>query len=899
MVQHIIVKELEHEYNMSLKRHSYRQVTNISPQAAMEIPSNSSNSNHSTKLASLSTILPDISKGSDFRNIIPLLPPDGSKAMSQMLVNMVLNHFSIMLGVLNSQSSIFHEQGETFIPVEKRNRKRKRNSSSNDENGDDIMGTAPNTNTYCASSSSSSSSSSSLSSSSSSSSSSNIASDENLLINKGANSLFDNPFRHSGLLTWAELNMSSYEGAFNFPMEVIMKNHIGEGNEPLGGAFHEINRYLPVSQDGGPALNVSNVLLTSTEKLSENMQCFKALTEVMFTTMGPFHAENSVMKAILKLFSYVLAQAMTLYGRIGEGKHKFTESVGRTEKTLQHMFLILDGFIIGAMKSFIAEVNDIFTSSEESLTVLFGEWLATRNAQTRTLFMFMTYFEQYYGYHYAIKDMDFDLFINFMLLSMEFDISTGDHHYIVIKAYQILELLSKSDLWKEQAGTFLFAINVSGVGTGYDQLLEFIHRNVNQTLGQATPACTLSRRLNRVSCTLPSAMRAKAASSSSNTAGKHEMDESKILWPKKVDLEKAKKLADAFISKGLYGKDLGQTLTEEGDTEARTPVFSCLLFKKSLSFKLGTIFSDGSAKGPAFFSGYTDAWADGKMEARDLWRLLLKGDIRLSLPKSTAVLDADENLSMAMDEDEEEDGEVSVQIGSTSHDRPPPKDKANPNWKAKTDADNISNVFGVNKDLAKCESQIILAFECNCHGADFNEYVGKATASKGVLSQVTIDTWFMAMNYYQDILRKIIAAENSTISEGSNFTKDEEELFKNSDRFNKNKTNPSKVDTVTTYFNLRRLVDETVDKIICQAAIHDIVKRRTESVGSVQTHWEPWAQRIRVACDDAVLREEMEPKLVLFLGQYRTYKANLLIRKETLNLTQLGDMKYRRVKVKY
>ena len=67
----------------------------------------------------------------------------------------------------------------------------------------------------------------------------------------------------------------------------------------------------------------------------------------------------------------------------------------------------------------------------------------------------------------------------------------------------------------------------------------------------------------------------------------------------------------------------------------------------------------------------------------------------------------------------------------------------------------------------------------------------------------------------------------------------------------------------------------------------------------MQTHWEPWAQRIRVACDDVVLREEMEPKLVLFLEQYRTYKANLLIRKETLNLTQLGDLKYRRVKVKY
>ena len=112
------------------------------------------------------------------------------------------------------------------------------------------------------------------------------------------------------------------------------------------------------------------------------------------------------------------------------------------------------------------------------------------------------------------------------------------------------------------------------------------------------------------------------------------------------------------------------------------------------------------------------------------------------------------------------------------------------------------------------------------------------------------------------------------------------------------KTKPSKVETVTTYFNLRRLVDETVDNIICQAAIHDIVKRRTESVGSVQTHWEPWAQRIRVGCDDAVLREEMEPKLVVFLGRYRSYNANLLIRKETINLTRLGDLKYKRVKVK-
>lgn len=555
---------------------------------------------------------------------------------------------------------------------------------------------------------------------------------------------------------------------------------------------------------------------------------------------------------------------------------------------------------MGAMKSFIAEVNESSNCSQQSLTVQLGAWLSTRNAQTRTLFMFMTYFEQFYGYHYAIKDMDFDLFINFMLLSMEFDIATGDHHYIIIKAYQILELLSKSDLWKEKAKTFLFAINVSGQGTGYDQLLEFIHKNVNQTLGQATPACTLSIRLNRVSCTLPAAMRAKAAAvSSSKTATNNDIDDAKILWPKRVDFAKAKKLAKAFIAKGLYAKDTGQTLTEEGDTEARTPVFSDLLFKKCLSCKIGTILSDGSAKGPEFFKGFTNAFADGKMEARVLWPKFLKGDIKLSTQKNTSFLDADESVGNEMEEDDENIvGDPSFPVETCAKKQaPPPKDRANPSWKAKTDADNISNVFGVNKDLAKAESQIILAFECNCHGNEFNEYVGKATASKGALSQVTIDTWFMALNYYDSILRKIIAAEDST-SDVPNFTKQEAEIFKTIDRYRGNKTKPSKLETVTTYFNLRRLVDNTVDKIICQAAIHDIVKRRTENVGSVHTHWEPWAQRIRIACDDEVLREEMEPKLVHFLGQYQTYQTNLLIRKETINLTQLGDLKYKRVKVK-
>lgn len=144
---------------------------------------------------------------------------------------------------------------------------------------------------------------------------------------------------------------------------------------------------------------------------------------------------------------------------------------------------------------------------------------------------------------------------------MEWDIATGDHNYTMIKAYQILELLSKSDLWKEKCPTFLFCVNVAGVGTGYDLLLEFIHKNVNITLGVASPSVTLSARLNRISTTLPTVMRAKTARQTRKTAVSYDnevnLSEEKILWPKPIDTVKALELAKVFIDKGLFEKDEG------------------------------------------------------------------------------------------------------------------------------------------------------------------------------------------------------------------------------------------------------------------------------------------------------------------------------------------------------
>lgn len=93
-----------------------------------------------------------------------------------------------------------------------------------------------------------------------------------------------------------------------------------------------------------------------------------------------------------------LSQCMTFYGRLGDGKQKFTESCGRTEKTLQHMLLIQDGFMIGAVKQFVLYIaNEEIEGSKGKYTELFGSWLATRNAQTRTIFIFYAYFQQFMG----------------------------------------------------------------------------------------------------------------------------------------------------------------------------------------------------------------------------------------------------------------------------------------------------------------------------------------------------------------------------------------------------------------------------------------------------------------------------------------------------------------------
>ena len=98
-MHNLIVSELAQVYEDSLLKHSYRRNLDTS-----EIQLSVS---YQHKMSLLSKTLPDLSIGSTFRSIIPLLPTEESNAMSQLLINMVLQHFLTVIKMLNTRTSFF------------------------------------------------------------------------------------------------------------------------------------------------------------------------------------------------------------------------------------------------------------------------------------------------------------------------------------------------------------------------------------------------------------------------------------------------------------------------------------------------------------------------------------------------------------------------------------------------------------------------------------------------------------------------------------------------------------------------------------------------------------------------------------------------------------------------
>ena len=139
-----------------------------------------------------------------------------------------------------------------------------------------------------------------------------------------------------------------------------------------------------------------NVAFTANHLLSENLLYNKALLHAVFASSGPFHAKADCLKKTLNLFAPVICDFLTLAGRTGTGKQNFTVRCGRQEKSLEYVYLLEDAFLIAGLVKFVkTEAQDKLSHSlrDSSITERFGIFLTTRNASTRTLFMFLTYFQ--------------------------------------------------------------------------------------------------------------------------------------------------------------------------------------------------------------------------------------------------------------------------------------------------------------------------------------------------------------------------------------------------------------------------------------------------------------------------------------------------------------------------
>jgi hypothetical protein len=106
--------------------------------------------------------------------------------------------------------------------------------------------------------------------------------------------------------------------------------------------FQEANRYLVVSQDGGPQLAMLRLLLTSNEDIANDplLQRAKAMLHVIITSGGPFHTLMNYGMQSASFGSPLLTEFLSLNSRNSLGHIKFVIKFARIDDSLQHDFEI-------------------------------------------------------------------------------------------------------------------------------------------------------------------------------------------------------------------------------------------------------------------------------------------------------------------------------------------------------------------------------------------------------------------------------------------------------------------------------------------------------------------------------------------------------------------------------
>ena len=137
------------------------------------------------------------------------------------------------------------------------------------------------------------------------------------------------------------------------------------------------------------------------------------------------------------------------------------------------------------------------SSSDYCTMERFSIWLSTRGEKGRLMIMLSQTLEELYALKYEVRAYDANLqsYAMSVAFSMDFDVMTGNHDYLKIKAHFLVQLAWLSPYWRAIAEEFGFCTEQNGVGMEMDRMQEFIHKvfkHKNPTLGARS---TFIRRL--------------------------------------------------------------------------------------------------------------------------------------------------------------------------------------------------------------------------------------------------------------------------------------------------------------------------------------------------------------------------------------------------------------------
>lgn len=551
------------EMSFSSSSSSFRQNVNDGPSLldselmdvdSMPVPSSAeTNGNSSSSSSSESADSPfdlldrNFPPLEQFARVMPLLQPEDSETMYQMLANQLICRFGSICHVMVDIPDIFGARVTSFSACKtkkKQSKASKVDMQATEDSDDEIV----------------------FDDIESDEVQSNLPSKENTTEEKASlrllrhkQTVFDLQYGDLKMIKPLAENFSTLSGTMAHPLAIIKAYSIGDRNPPPEFEFKENMRLLMLSGDGAPFKVQINTSFSPDSKLHPKLLHFKANLHAIFPILGSFHVEVKFAKGVNGFYAPFVKDLLTRMGRKTEGQQNYTLGFGRFDDSFEHIWCIQDAICVAAVKTYIKwkHKTQIASSTTSGNNECFGfaNWLSQCNSKGRTALMYMIHLEPFYLLHYAIRDKQFEVYIAALLLTIEFDLATGDIEYGVMKAYQILRVMMLSEYWREILAHYFFATNLNEKGVQLDLLCEYIHKNVKWRVPKLRKEAYFMRALSQVELSLPETVRAMAQQNTPSNfvpTSVKPLNPHVVLQQKEVHLDRVLSLAENLEQSGLF-----------------------------------------------------------------------------------------------------------------------------------------------------------------------------------------------------------------------------------------------------------------------------------------------------------------------------------------------------------